>query len=86
MVFKRQAGSSSYPTLIKQRRYDVELKGGMKGKHFPHVCMVPGTPQGAQLCLTSFGSGMQRKSLGSAGGFGPSGKLAPSCSRGISLS
>lgn len=37
MVFKRQSGNSSYPTLIKQRKYDVELKGGIKGKHFPHV-------------------------------------------------
>lgn len=37
MVFKRQSGSSSYPTLIKQRKYDVELKGGIKDKHLPHV-------------------------------------------------
>lgn len=28
------------------------------------------TPQGAQLCLTNFGLGLQSKSLGSAGGFG----------------
>lgn len=37
MVFKRQSGSSSYPTLIKQRKYDVQLKGEIKDKHFPHV-------------------------------------------------